>query len=299
MGKFDGILICSDYDGTLFYKEFIQSNVEALQYFMDEGGMFTLCTGRRAKNAPLDVMPNVPVVGMCGSEVYDLATGTQLERWTFGEEWRDLARGFVDREDLDRIQFESDDGPHRYKVNDPAIYEFIDTFTGPIFKIIFLYKVLRTDPLLVPPEVREVCEAYLNPAELIPVAEAAVSEADKAASTEVEIQSLRNRIDTLTVNLDKMYMDKLSGILSEADFQRIYLKVKDDRAQLEEQLKALEREKENPVPQEDRAKELVQRFLDSVPTNRELLFSLIERVELSEDKQIFIKFRFCQLNEAG
>ena len=158
MGKFDGILICSDYDGTLFYKEFIRSNVEALQYFMDEGGMFTLCTGRRAKNAPLDVMPNVPVVGMCGSEVYDLATGTQLERWTFGEEWRDLARGFVDREDLDRIQFESDDGPHRYKVNDPAIFEFIDTFDGPVFKIIFLYKVLRTDPLLVPPEVREVCE---------------------------------------------------------------------------------------------------------------------------------------------
>ena len=70
-------------------------------------------------------------------------------------------------------------------------------------------------------------------------------------------------------------MDKLSGILSEADFQRIYLKVKDDRAQLEEQLKVLEREKENPVPKEDRAKELVQRFLDSVPTNRELLFSLM------------------------
>jgi len=154
-----------------------------------------------------------------------------------------------------------------------------------------------TDAVLA--KVREVCEAYLNPAELIPVAEAAVSEADKAASTEVEIQSLRNRIDTLTVNLDKMYMDKLSGILSEADFQRIYLKVKEDRSQLEEQLKTLEREKENPVPKEDRAKELVQRFLESVPTNRELLFSLIERVELSEDKQIYIKFRFRQLNEAG
>jgi hypothetical protein len=154
-----------------------------------------------------------------------------------------------------------------------------------------------TDAVLA--KVREVCEAYLNPAELMPVAEAAVSGADKAASAEAEIQSLRNRIDTLTVNLDKMYMDKLSGILSEADFQRIYLKVKDDRAQLEEQLKALEREKENPVPKEDRAKELVQRFLDSVPTNRELLFSLIERVELSEDKQIYIKFRFRQLNEAG
>ena len=40
----------------------------------------------------------------------------------------------------------------------------------------------------------------------------------------------------------------------------------------------------------------MQRFIDSAATNRELLFSLIERIELSEEKQIYIKFRFKQLN---
>ena len=40
---------------------------------------------------------------------------------------------------------------------------------------------------------------------------------------------------------------------------------------------------------------LVQQFLDSAYTNRELLVSLIERVELTEDKQIIIKFRFREL----
>ena len=49
----------------------------------------------------------------------------------------------------------------------------------------------------------------------------------------------------MTANLDRMYMDKLSGILSEDDFQRIYLKVKSDRAKLEDQLRELERKK-NP-----------------------------------------------------
>ena len=34
--------------------------------------------------------------------------------------------------------------------------------------------------------------------------------------------------------------------------------------------------------------------LETLPDNRELLFSLIERVELSEDKQIWVKFRFKQ-----
>ena len=42
---------------------------------------------------------------------------------------------------------------------------------------------------------------------------------------------------------------------------------------------------------------LVQQFLDSAYTSRELLVSLIERVELTEDKQIIIKFRFAQLDE--
>ena len=46
---------------------------------------------------------------------------------------------------------------------------------------------------------------------------------------------------------------------------------------------------------EVKARELVNRFLDSADTNRELLVSLIERIELTEDKQIIIKFRFREL----
>ena len=153
-----------------------------------------------------------------------------------------------------------------------------------------------TDAVLA--KVREACETYLDPAKLMPVARETVSKADKADRVETEIQSLRSKIDSLTANLDKMYMDKLGGILSEDDFQRIYLKAKAQRTQLENQVRTLEQEKEAPVSVDDRAKEMVQRFLESVPTNRELLFSLIERVELSEDKKIFIKFRFHQLNEA-
>ena len=39
----------------------------------------------------------------------------------------------------------------------------------------------------------------------------------------------------------------------------------------------------------------MERFLETASTNRELLVSLIERVELTADKQIIIKFRFRQL----
>ena len=144
--------------------------------------------------------------------------------------------------------------------------------------------------------VRQVCAAYLDPDSLLPTARKAVEEAKAADSTESEIQSLRTRIETMTANLDKMYMDKLAGILNEADFQRIYLKVKADRTKLEDQLRTLEKKKESPTKVEDESRALVQRFVDSACISRELLVSLIERIELSEDKQIYIKFRFKQLD---
>ena len=89
-------------------------------------------------------------------------------------------------------------------------------------------------------KVREVCRAYLHPDKLRPIAEEAVANASKAASCEAEIQALQSKIAALTTNLDQMYMDRLSGLLSEEDFQRIYQKVKMDRTVLEDRLKSLQ-----------------------------------------------------------
>ena len=117
-------------------------------------------------------------------------------------------------------------------------------------------------------KVREVCQAYLNADQLLPMAQKAVEAARAADSTEGEIQALQGKIESMTANLDRMYMDKLSGLLSDDDFQRIYLKVKADRSNLEGQLKELEKKKESPAKAEDEAKALVQRFLESACASR-------------------------------
>ncbi len=148
-------------------------------------------------------------------------------------------------------------------------------------------------------KVREVCQAYLNPDELLPVAQEAVENAGKQSSLESELQALQSKIDSLTVNLDRMYADRLSGLLSEADFQRIFGRIKLEREQLEEKRQELELRQKSPVRSEDRARELVQRFIETAGESRELLVSLIERVELTEDKEIIIKFRFAQLDETA
>lgn len=148
-------------------------------------------------------------------------------------------------------------------------------------------------------KVREVCQAYLNPDELLPVAQEAVENAEKRSSLETELQALQSKIDSLTVNLDRMYADRLSGLLPEADFQRIFSRIKLEREQLEEKRQELELRQKSSVRSEDRARELVQRFIETAGESRELLVSLIERVELTEDKEIIIKFRFAQLDETA
>ena len=76
MGKFDGILICTDLDGTLYKndKTISSENKRAIEYFKREGGYFTFITGRLpyystyAYNA---VEPNAPFGCVNGGGVYD------------------------------------------------------------------------------------------------------------------------------------------------------------------------------------------------------------------------------------
>ena len=148
-------------------------------------------------------------------------------------------------------------------------------------------------------KVREVCQAYLDPDELLPMALEAVENARKQNNLEAELQAVQAKIDSLTANLDRMYTDRLNGLLPEEDFQRIFNRMKLDRKLLEEKRQELELQKKSPVRSEDRARELVQRFIETAGESRELLVSLIERVELTEDKKVIIKFRFAQLDETA
>ena len=94
-----------------------------------------------------------------------------------------------------------------------------------------------------------------------------------------------------------MYSDRLNGLLPEEDFRRILSRIKVDRAKLEVRLRELECQLKKPARVEDRAKELVERFIETAGESRELLVSLVERVELTASKEIIIKFRFPQLAE--
>ncbi len=102
---------------------------------------------------------------------------------------------------------------------------------------------------------------------------------------EIQLAELQKKIDLLTSNLDRMYTDRLNGLLPEEDFQRIFNRTKSERQQLELQQADLRSLQKNPVNSSDKAKELVQRFVESACASRELLVSLVDRIELTQDKQ--------------
>ena len=85
MGKFDGILICTDLDGTLYRndKTISTENREAIEYFKREGGYFTFITGRLpyySTDAYEAVKPNVPYGCINGGGLYDGAENKYI--WT-------------------------------------------------------------------------------------------------------------------------------------------------------------------------------------------------------------------------
>lgn len=83
MGKFDGVLICTDCDGTLTDAngELSKENARAIQYFQEEGGRFTLSTGRFPEYVykyAEQIKVNAPVISLNGVMLYELETKRKL-----------------------------------------------------------------------------------------------------------------------------------------------------------------------------------------------------------------------------
>lgn len=89
-----------------------------------------------------------------------------------------------------------------------------------------------------------------------------------------------------------MYADRLAGLLDPKDFQRLYGRIKIEQSQLTEKSKILQLQKKSPAEAEEELKAIAQRFLSEKEINRELLASLITRVELNERKEFRIFFRY-------
>lgn len=82
MGKFSGILICSDFDGTLAVKGHVaEKNISAIRYFQENGGLFSVITGRSADfliSRENEVSCNTYTGCVNGTVIYDFPNRTTV-----------------------------------------------------------------------------------------------------------------------------------------------------------------------------------------------------------------------------
>ena len=153
MGKFDGILICTDLDGTLLKndKTVSEKNLEAIRYFMSEGGKFTFITGRMHyfMGKIRDTVPtNAPIGCANGGAVYDCASETYLRLRTLPQDVYEVVEYITEQvqgigvivNTADKLYFPYDNSAterHRFLTGMPYATADLKTFDKPIAKIVF------------------------------------------------------------------------------------------------------------------------------------------------------------------
>lgn len=138
MGKFDGILLLSDIDGTIARgKEISKENKNAVEYFMANGGMFTFSTGRTADYiAELDISPNVPFIAVNGTMICDRENGEILRGFPLPQSAEEVARETIQRFAVARWYI-SKAGTFWYNESKPADF---DAFDHEAYKAVFVFE---------------------------------------------------------------------------------------------------------------------------------------------------------------
>ena len=139
---------------------------------------------------------------------------------------------------------------------------------------------------------RQICRDYLEADKAVTGTQKDSERAELQRSIDSDLQSIERRFDAISASLEQMYADRLAGLLDPKDFQRLYSRIKNEQAQLTEKSKSLQLQKNSPAEAEEELKAIAQRFLSEKEINRELLASLITRIELNERKEFRIFFRY-------
>ena len=120
-----------------------------------------------------------------------------------------------------------------------------------------------------------------------------------------KLSQINKAINEINSNLDKMYMDKLRGVLQEEDYVRVSQKFDFERKKLNEKKKELEQklsQTEEKVNNKNKAKEekeldkLIENFLKLEKIDKIYLYRLINKIEIDKDKNIYIYFNFSKLD---
>lgn len=151
--------------------------------------------------------------------------------------------------------------------------------------------------------IKEVCSRYINENlqdELISMAKKQKQFELKQITNEKKLETLEQKISDIGLYIKTLYMDKVKGVVSENDYVSLVADFTKDRDNLIKEKEELIKTINNQKPQIDetaKIEKLAKEFLSLEKPTKQLLNELIEKITISENKEINIYFKFNELNE--
>lgn len=151
--------------------------------------------------------------------------------------------------------------------------------------------------------IKYVCSRYINENlqdELISIAKKQKQLELKQISNEKRLETLEQKISDIGLYIKNLYMDKVKGVVSENDYISLVADFTKDRDNLIKEKEELITIINNQKPQIDetaKIEKLAKEFIALEKPTKQLLNELIEKITISENKEINIYFKFNELNE--
>ena len=145
-------------------------------------------------------------------------------------------------------------------------------------------------------QIKNRCREFLNEEQYSKLAD---NSKDKIINDKYNVKNelliLTKKVKDINKTIDKLFEDKYKGLFEDEDFTRIYSKQIEARKDIEERIKQLERMQEKEESSIDINK-LVNDFVNMKEITRTMLVSLVDKIEISESKEITIHYKFNILN---
>ena len=149
MKKYEGILICTDYDGTFSnFGEIAPEDAKAVRYFQENGGLFTIASGRSPDFlwTKRDMfIPNAPVISINGTMINAPDDMRTLAEFPLGDDVVDAACDLWERLPAERISIYGADREGKFLLRSEvgSLRDLFASIPRPWYKILFVqsYKV--------------------------------------------------------------------------------------------------------------------------------------------------------------
>jgi DNA invertase Pin-like site-specific DNA recombinase len=106
-----------------------------------------------------------------------------------------------------------------------------------------------------------------------------------------EIKQVKAKLDDTRQTIKNLYIDKLKGLIDESILLEVSKQYSAELQQLQRRLAELEQQQTRPATTSD-YKELIKQLAHFDVVDKSVLMKLINKVEISKDKEIFISYNF-------